>query len=83
MNDKITFYKNEHPFIANQPKQFNVFNSTSWWVSVKPAQLLMFPSSLMHGVDLKEDDSERISLAFNTFLKGSLGHNDDLNELIL
>lgn len=83
INDKITFYKNEHPFIANQPKQFNVFNSTSWWVSVKPAQLLMFPSSLMHGVDLKEDDSERISLAFNTFLKGSLGHNDDLNELIL
>jgi hypothetical protein len=37
----------------------------------------------MHGVNTKQGSNTRISLAFNTFLKGSLGHSQDLNELVL
>jgi hypothetical protein len=45
--------------------------------------LIMFPSRLEHLVLLKKNDNQRISLAFNTFLKGKLGENKSLNELIL
>ena len=43
----------------------------------------MFPSSLTHGVDTKEGNNTRISLAFNVFVKGNLGTYDSATELIL
>ena len=41
----------------------------------------MFPSSTTHQVDLKKGNNTRISLAFNTFVKGTLGKNSGLTEL--
>jgi hypothetical protein len=43
----------------------------------------MFPSSLTHMVETKEGTNTRISLAFNVFVKGTLGDNTRLTELIL
>ena len=43
----------------------------------------MFPSSTTHQVETKQGDNTRISLAFNTFYKGSVGSNKNLTELIL
>jgi hypothetical protein len=42
---------------------------------------VLFPSSLLHGVNPVEEDETRISLAFNTFFTGTLGTPKDLNEL--
>ena len=33
----------------------------------------MFPSFLLHEVQTKKDNNLRISLAFNTFISGTLG----------
>jgi hypothetical protein len=43
----------------------------------------MFPSSLVHMVENKEGTNTRISLAFNVFIKGTIGNNKNLTELIL
>jgi hypothetical protein len=43
----------------------------------------MFPSSTTHQVETKKGTNTRISLAFNTFYKGTIGSNKDLTELIL
>jgi hypothetical protein len=43
----------------------------------------MFPSSTTHQVDVKKGKNTRISLAFNTFIKGTLGDNFSLTELKL
>ena len=43
----------------------------------------MFPSSTIHQVETKQGNNTRISLAFNTFYKGTLGSNGTLTELIL
>ena len=43
----------------------------------------MFPSSLTHMVETKEGNNTRISLAFNVFIKGKIGNNKQLTELIL
>ena len=49
----------------------------------KISKIILFPSWLMHEVRAKEGDNERISLAFNTFIKGDIGDERVLNRLIL
>ena len=85
-NDLIKFfhpqkYFNIYPKIDD--KKWNLYNSTSWWFSVKTGTLILFPSSTTHQVDVKKGNNTRVSLAFNTFYKGTLGQNKDLTELIL
>jgi hypothetical protein len=45
--------------------------------------IILFPSSTTHLVENKGGDNTRISLAFNTFFKGTMGENSQLTELIL
>ena len=84
-NDKILFSKSTNlqmkPVIDNT--KFNLWNSETWFFPVKTGQLIMFPSSTIHQVDAKKGKNTRISLAFNTFYKGTIGSNPSLTELIL
>ena len=50
-------------------------------VNVKNKNLLLFPSDLEHEVFVNESEVERISLSFNTFVKGTL--DDGVNKLII
>ena len=63
--------------------KFNLWNSDTWFFSVKTGMLVMFPSSTIHQVETKKGKNTRISLAFNTFYKGMIGSNSALTELIL
>ena len=51
----------------------NEFNSAKVHVSLPTGSLILFPSKLFHQVPTNNDDQERITLAFNSFLKGNLG----------
>jgi uncharacterized protein (TIGR02466 family) len=79
VNNKL--YKQISPTIDNE--KYNIWNSESWWFSVETGLLVMFPSSTTHQVDTKKGDNTRVSLAFNTFYKGTIGSNSLLAELIL
>jgi hypothetical protein len=82
--DKIQFYKSViHEHIKLSPDSFNTFNSESWWIPVETGDIIVFPSSLMHSVELTESKNTRISLSFNTFLKGTIGDPKSLTELII
>ena len=81
--DKIKFYSHRYDIIKPETRTFNHFNSESWWFGVKTKEVILFPSSLTHGVDTKEGDNTRISLAFNVFVKGSFGNYDSATELII
>jgi len=80
--DKIYFFRDGYRQLSIPTNDFNLYNSTSWWLEVKTGDLILFPSSLTHKVETVETDL-RMSLSFNTFLKGTLGVNYDLTELIL
>tara|TARA_R100001591_G_C4297600_1_gene169453 strand:- start:172 stop:804 length:633 start_codon:yes stop_codon:yes gene_type:complete len=85
-NDMIKFFNNtKYKQISPEidDKKYNIWNSTSWWFPVETGQLVMFPSSTTHQVDIKKGNNTRISLAFNTFYKGTIGSNTSLSELIL
>ena len=81
--DKIKFFNDKYKTIKPEIKDWNIWNSESWWFSVKTGDVILFPSSLTHMVETKEGTNTRISLAFNTFIKGKIGNNKNLTELIL
>lgn len=81
-NDSITFYHNRYDQIKIYPKEYNIFNSDSWTIPVSSGDLLLFPSYLDHGVTSCHNDI-RISLAFNTFIRGSIGNSSSSTHLEL
>ena len=82
-HDKIKFFNDNYKTIKLEVKNWNIWNSESWWFSVKTGDIILFPSSLTHMVETKQGDNTRISLAFNVFIKGTVGINKELTELIL
>jgi uncharacterized protein (TIGR02466 family) len=82
--DRITFFKKDsYQIIKPETKDWNLYNSSSWWFPVKTGDIILFPSSLTHMVETKKGDNTRVSLAFNVFIKGTIGKNKNLTELIL
>jgi uncharacterized protein (TIGR02466 family) len=81
--DKIKFFNDIYKTIILEVKDWNIWNSETWWFPVKTGDIILFPSSLTHMVETKEGDNTRISLAFNVFIKGTVGNNKSLTELHL
>jgi uncharacterized protein (TIGR02466 family) len=81
--DKITFFNDKQNIIQPEIKNWNIWNATSWWFPVKTKDVILFPSSLIHMVETKKGNNTRISLAFNVFIKGTIGNNKKLTELKL
>ena len=82
-HDKIKFFNDNYKTIKLEVKDWNLYNSETWWFPVKTGDVILFPSSLTHMVETKEGDNTRISLAFNVFIKGTVGNNKNLTELII
>ena len=53
----------------------NLFNADRWAIAVQKGDLTIFPSHLMHEVDVNETDQDRYMIAFNYFLEGTIGDN--------
>lgn len=81
--DRINFFKDRYSTIKPETKDWNSYNSESWWYETKPGDLYLFPSSLPHSVFTVPKGKTRISLSFNTFIRGRVGVDSDLTELRL
>jgi len=82
-HDKIKFFNDTYQTIKPEIKEYNIWNSQSWWFPVKTGDVILFSSSLTHMVETKKGNNTRISLAFNVFIKGTVGNNKNLTELHL
>jgi uncharacterized protein (TIGR02466 family) len=80
--DNIKFEKRGNVIDFN-PARFNLFNSTSWFFPVETYDIILFPSYLYHKVEIKQGTNERTSLAFNVFVKGTIGSGLTFTELNL
>ena len=82
--DSVTFYKG---YLDSRIKldvtKYNIFSSSTCTFPVETGTILLFRSSLVHGVDKKKGNNIRISLSFNIFIKGTVGSKTDLTELVL
>ena len=81
--DKINFFREGYIRFLPTVTQFNVFNSTKVTYPIQGGEVLLFPSTLEHGVDIKKGTNIRTSLSFNVFFKGAFGNKKDLAELII
>ena len=80
--DKIYFYKDSLPvFDFTENKNYNLYTSLDWHFPVKNNDLIVFPSNIRHSVEQNQSDITRISLAFNTYVKGSVGEASGSNKL--
>lgn len=82
-SDAIEFYKGGTEEFVIAVNTYNTYNSRKWTFPVRTNDLILFPSNLSHSVAMQDREDTRISLAFNTFVKGFLGNTNSLNELIL
>jgi uncharacterized protein (TIGR02466 family) len=82
-DDTIEFINSNIPqiYIAADSNKWNPFNSKAWTIPVETGMLIFFPSTTFHRVPVVNHNSERISLAFNTFPNGVIGDNQGLTEL--
>tara|TARA_R110002096_G_scaffold434702_1_gene657575 strand:- start:601 stop:1221 length:621 start_codon:yes stop_codon:yes gene_type:complete len=81
--DKITFTQEatQNPLMSDMMiHDIDIrtpYNCLEWDVPIQTGQLLFFPSSVRHGVPPREDrTTDRISLSFNTFVKGLVSKGD-------
>jgi len=81
--DKIRFWKSSFKVIDLTVAEYNIFNSDNWQYPVQTGDVVLFPSSLKHGVDKKEGTNIRTSLSFNVFFRGTIGNKFNLTELVL
>lgn len=79
--DRIYFTKPPLGSFQVSPKEFNYWNSESWWLPMEKNTMILFPSTLSHYVANVEHDEERITMSFNTFPLGVLGSKNQLTEL--
>jgi uncharacterized protein (TIGR02466 family) len=82
-DDKISFLKTEYTSIKLNIKNRNDYNSNLMHLSVKNNFLTLFPSNLKHKVPAQNRPGVRVSLSFNTFVKGTLGTDQNLSRLVL
>ena len=81
--DAICFHKNENSGIKIYSRKYNMFNAQDMTCPVETGELILFPSHIQQSVNVKQDSDERISLAFNVFVKGKIGDVQSLTELNL
>ena len=81
--DKIYFYREGYQQLKLPTENYNLYNSESWWFETGTGQMYLFPSGTTHMVQTTESADTRVSIAFNTFLKGYVGEDIDLTGLHL
>ena len=77
----ISFSTLHEKRIVIPPVEYNSCNGENQHVHANQGEMIMFPSYLKHSVPPNKSDEERISLSFNTWIRGSLGSKEHLTYL--
>ena len=77
----IKFFGDRDATVEVTTSSYNHFNNDSFLFPAKSGELLLFPSIMRHGVLPNKYEEKRISLSFNTWVKGDLGDASKLTSL--
>lgn len=81
--DMIKFYKDLPPIYQINHNQPNNYNSGDVAILVETGDLVLFPSNFQHNVPPTTSKETRISISFNTFIRGNLGDETASTALYL
>ncbi len=79
----IIFKSDRRAHIMPRQVAGNVYNTDTFTFRPTGPIMVIFPSWMDHSVAMNETDEPRISLAFNTFIRGDLGSEAALTRLKL
>jgi uncharacterized protein (TIGR02466 family) len=86
-DDKITFIDPSYKLkdrLKFETKAYNIWNTDTYAFQSNSNELMLFPSWLNHMVDSNpKATTDRISISFNTYVRGTIGDRLNKNELIL
>lgn len=71
--DMIRFHKDKLNFFDIRSAERNNYNSQDVAILIETGDLVLFPSHFTHDVPVTTSNKTRISIAFNTFIRGYLG----------
>jgi uncharacterized protein (TIGR02466 family) len=69
--------------LAIDPRKQNIYNAPRNAIVPKKGDVVLFSSSLQHYVEVNNANTNRYSIAFNTFVRGTIGSFRDVSELKL
>jgi uncharacterized protein (TIGR02466 family) len=81
--DMIKFHNDKSSFFDIRTEKANNYNSQDVVILVETGDLVLFPSNFVHEVPPTTSKETRISIAFNTFIRGHIGDNDFSTALYL
>ncbi len=81
--DMIKFHKDRTSFFSLITGQPNNYNSNDVAILVETGDLVLFPSSFVHEVPPTISEETRISISFNTFIRGYIGDEKSATALYL
>lgn len=67
-------------YFQQNPNQYNYGEAI---FKTKKGTLLIFPSHIKHRVPMNKFDKDRVSLSFNTFVKGEINNESNLTKLTI
>lgn len=80
----ISFSRMTNPYLLGfQAKEYTPFNALEWTIPVEDNNIIIFPSTVYHYVKPNESDKDRLSIAFNTFVRGNIKTQNIGADLIL
>lgn len=80
----VTFVnRNPHLLLNMRAQQYDIFNSVEYDIPVENNSVVLFPSTCFHYVKKNPTRNDRISIAFNTFVKGHIGVETAGGDLFL
>jgi len=72
---KTVFIDKSYDLLEFNYDEANVYNSKTWAITPHVGDVLIFPSSVEHMVEEYHGQTPRITLAFNTFVRGNINSN--------
>jgi uncharacterized protein (TIGR02466 family) len=81
--DEVIFYRPGPSQMTIDPAPGNTLNAHSWGFDVEAGQLILFPSHMEHMVPPTKSSRTRVSIAFNTFIRGTMGNRTGRTHLRL
>lgn len=71
----LTFTKKDPYFPLDfTSDEYNIYNSSEWNLEVSDGDIVVFPSNVWHHVKTNLTDTPRVTLALNTFVRGTIGN---------
>lgn len=72
-DDMIIFSQTERKLFSLPPREVTNLNAENFTYKPSAGEILVFPSYFWHQVEVKQTEGSRISLAFNSLVRGMIG----------